>query len=129
MQKEKFFYEAINQAIELSIKKDKKVILMGLGVDDPKGVFGTTLNLKKKFQKNVYDLPTSENGFTGFALGLAISKFKPIIVHQRVEFSLLSMEQIINQIAKWFFMSGGKVNVPMVIRLIIGKGWIKLRAA
>jgi pyruvate/2-oxoglutarate/acetoin dehydrogenase E1 component len=123
MKKEKFFYEAINQAIELSIKKDKKVILMGLGVDDPKGVFGTTLNLKKKFQKNVYDLPTSENGFTGFALGLAISKFKPIIVHQRVEFSLLSMEQIINQIAKWFFMSGGKVNVPMVIRLIIGKGW------
>ena len=43
-------------------------------------------------------MPTAENGFTGFALGLAISGFKPIIVHQRVEFSLLSIEQIFNQI-------------------------------
>ena len=48
---------------------------------------------------------------------------KPIIVHQRVEFSLLSIEQIFNQISKWYFMTAGKVNVPMVIRLIIGKSW------
>ncbi len=123
MKREIFFYDSINEAIEQSIKKNNKVILMGLGVDDPKGVFGTTLGLKKKFKNNVYDLPTAENSFTGFALGLATSNFKPIIVHQRVEFSLLSMEQIVNQIAKWSYMSGGKVNVPIVIRMIIGKGW------
>ncbi len=117
------FAESINEASEIAIKNDKKVILMGLGVDDPKGVFGTTLNLHKKFKNNVFDLPTSENGFTGIGLGLAISGYKPIIVHQRVEFSLLSFEQIFNQISKWYYMSNGKVNVPIVIRLIIGKGW------
>lgn len=118
-----FFNEAIRKSILTSIKKDKRIILMGLGVDDPKGVFGTTLNIHKKFRNQVFDLPTAENSFTGFALGLAISGFKPIIVHQRVEFSLLSIEQIFNQISKWHYMSGGKVNVPLVIRLIVGKGW------
>ena len=117
------YNHAIKEAIEQSIKKDKSVILMGLGVDDPKGVFETTLNLHKKYRNNVFDLPTAENAFTGIALGLSISDFKPILVHQRVEFSLLSFEQIVNQIAKWYFMSAGKVSVPMVIRLIVGKGW------
>ena len=105
------------------MKNDKDVVLLGLGVDDPKGVFGTTLNLHQKFPNRVFDMPTSENSMAGFALGLSISKMKPIIVHQRVEFSLLSIEQIFNQISKWYFMTAGKVNVPMVIRLIIGKGW------
>ena len=114
---------AINQAIKSEMKKEKKIILMGLGVDDPKGVFGTTLNIHKLLRKQVFDMPTAENAFTGIGLGLAISGFKPIIVHQRVEFSLLSVEQIINQIAKWSYMSDGKVNTPIVIRLIIGKGW------
>ena len=118
------FYEAINESLSQSMKKDKNVIVMGLGVDDPKGVFGTTLNLHKKFPKNrVFDLPTSENSFTGFALGLSLEGKKPVLVHQRVEFSLLSMDQIINQAAKWLYMSGGKSNVPLVIRLIIGRGW------
>ena len=123
MKREITYSQSIKEALEQSLARDKNIIIMGLGVDDPKGVFGTTLNIHKKFKKNVYDLPTCENSFTGFGLGLAISKFKPIIVHQRVEFSLLSIEQIFNQIAKWNYMSGGKVNVPMVIRLIIGKGW------
>lgn len=123
MKREITYSESIKEALEQYLSRDKKLIIMGLGVDDPKGIFGTTLNIHKKFKKNIYDLPTSENAFTGFGLGLAISKFKPIIVHQRVEFSLLSIEQIFNQIAKWNYMSGGKVNVPIVIRLIIGKGW------
>jgi pyruvate/2-oxoglutarate/acetoin dehydrogenase E1 component len=118
------FSQAINEALSQSMKRDKNVIVMGLGVDDPKGVFGTTLNLHKKFPKErVFDLPTSENSFTGFALGLSLQGKKPIIVHQRVEFSLLSIDQIINQAAKWLYMSGGKSNVPLVIRLIIGRGW------
>lgn len=117
------FSEAINQALEVSIKNNNKVLLLGLGVDDPKGIFGTTINLKKKFPNNVFDMPTAENGMAGISLGLSISGYRPIIVHQRVEFSLLSIEQIFNQIAKWFYMSAGKVPVPMVIRMIVGKGW------
>ena len=114
------YADAIKEALKLSIKRDKKVILLGLGVDDPKGIFGTTKEIHKFFPKNVFDMPTAENGFTGFALGLAVSGFRPVIVHQRVEFSLLSIEQIFNQIAKWNYMSAGSVSVPMVIRLIIG---------
>lgn len=118
------FAEAINEALTQYMHKDKNVIVMGLGVDDPGRVFGTTKGLYEKFSKNrVFDLPTSENSFTGFAIGLALGGKKPIITHQRVEFSLLSMEQIINQAAKWFYMSGGKAPVPLVIRLIIGRGW------
>jgi pyruvate dehydrogenase E1 component beta subunit len=118
------FAKAINEAIFLSMKKDKNVLLMGLGVDDPKGIFDTTKNLDKYFPSlRVFDMPASENSMTGFAIGLAISGKRPIITHQRVEFSLLSMDQIINQAAKWFYMSAGKRNVPLVIRLIIGRGW------
>ena len=91
MKREINFSESIKEALEQTLARDKSVIIMGLGVDDPKGVFGTTLNIHKKYRKNVYDLPTSENSFTGFGLGLAISNFKPVIVHQRVEFSLLSI--------------------------------------
>ena len=104
--------------------RDKKVVLMGLGVTDPKGIFGTTKGLNKIFgNKRVLETPTSENAITGIAVGAAIEGLRPIITHQRVEFSLLSMEQIINQAAKWYFLSGGKYKVPIVIRLIIGKGW------
>jgi len=97
---------------------------MGLGVTDPKGIFGTTKDLEKKFgSSRVIETPTSENAITGIALGAAIKGLRPVLTHQRVEFALLSMEQIINQLSKWHFMSAGKQKVPIVIRMIIGKGW------
>ena len=109
------FAEAINEALKQYMLKDKNVIVMGLGVDDPGGVFGTTKKLNKRFPKDrVFDLPTSENSFTGFGNWPSIRRKRPIITHQRVEFSMLSMEQIINQGAKWFYMSGGKAPVPLV---------------
>lgn len=119
-------YEAINEALVMCMKKNKNVILIGLGVDDPKGIFGTTKDIEKKLnqkKKRVFDFPTAENAMTGIALGASIKDIVPVITHQRVEFSLLSVEQIFNQIAKWYFMSAGKKNVPLVIRLIIGRGW------
>jgi len=104
--------------------RNKNVVIMGLGVTDPKGIFGTTQGLEKIFgTKRVIETPTSENAVTGIALGAAIKGLRPILTHQRVEFALLSMEQIINQLSKWHFMSAGKQKVPMVIRLIVGKGW------
>lgn len=118
------FSQAINEALFLSMNRDKNVLLMGLGIDDPKSIFETTKGLNKFFSNNrVFDMPTSENSMTGFAIGLAISGKRPIVTHQRVEFSLLAMDQIINQAAKWLYMSAGKKSVPLVIRLIIGRGW------
>ena len=119
-----FFSEAINQALVMSMKKNKNVLLLGLGVDDPKGIFETTKGINKIFKKGrVFDFPTSENAMTGIAIGSSLIGMRPVITHQRVEFSLLAMEQIINQAAKWFFMHAGQKSVPLVIRLIIGRGW------
>ncbi len=118
------YSDAIKEALEISMKKNKLVILLGLGTDDPKAMFGTTTNLIKKFgNKRVFDMPTAENSMTGIAIGCSLGKFRPVLTHQRVEFSLLSTDQIINQAAKWNYMSAGKMSVPMVIRMIIGRGW------
>ena len=118
------FNEAIKESTSLMMKKNKNVLLVGLGVSDPKGIFGTTLNLHKIYgSKRVFDIPISENAITGIIIGAAINKMRPIITHQRVEFSLLSIEQIFNQAAKLHFMTGGEIRVPIVIRVIIGRGW------
>ena len=115
---------AINEATEQCMKKYKNVFIFGLGVPDPKGIFGTTIGLQKKFGNHrVFDMPLAENGMMGVAVGAAINGFRPIITHQRIEFALLSVEQIINQAAKWNYMTAGKQNVPLVIRMIVGKGW------
>ncbi len=118
------FAQAINSATEIMMEKDPTTMLYGLGVPDPKGIFGTTLDLHKKFgNERVMDMPTAENGMTGVAIGSAIMGMRPIMTHQRVEFALLAIEQIFNQAAKWHYMTAGQLKVPMVIRLIIGKGW------
>ena len=106
------------------MEKDKTIYIMGLGVPDPKGVFGSTVGLQNKFGNDrVMDMPTSENAMTGVIIGSAIGGMRPILTHQRIDFALLSMDQIVNQAAKWHYMFGGKMNVPIVIRLIIGRGW------
>ncbi len=118
------FFEAIRESTSILMKSDKNVILVGLGVTDPKGIFGTTLNLHKKFGINrVFDIPISENAITGIIIGASMNGLRPILTHQRVEFSLLSIEQIFNQAAKLSYMTGGAINVPIVIRIIIGRGW------
>lgn len=118
------FAKAINEAIDLCLKKDPAVYIMGLGVPDPKGIFGSTLNLVQKHGSNrVFDMPVSENGMTGIAIGAAITGMRPVMTHQRMGFALLATDQIINNAAKWHYMSGGKLSVPLTIRMIIGRGW------
>jgi len=118
------FNEAILEATDEILTNHCNCIVVGLGVPDPKGIFGTTLGLTEKFGSNrVYDMPTAENAMTGIAIGAAINGIRPIMTHQRVEFSLLGIEQLINQAAKWHYMTGGKSSVPLVIRLIVGRGW------
>ena len=118
------FAEAIREATVQAMEKDDTVLALGLGVTDPKGVFGTTLGLKERFgEERAYDIPVSENAVTGICVGLAISGFRPILSHQRADFMLMSMDQIINNVAKWNYMFGGQDSVPLVIRTIIGRGW------
>ena len=118
------FRESILEATDYCMSTDPEVHLMGLGVPDPKGIFGTTLGLSEKFgNERVLDTPTSENGMTGIALGASMMGMRPVITHQRVEFSLLAIEQIVNQAAKCHYMTGGALCAPLVIRMIIGRGW------
>ncbi len=114
----------ILRVLEKNLREDPKFLIAGLGVTDPKGVFGTTLGLAEKFgYKGVLETPTSENAMTGVGVGLAISGFRPLMVHQRLDFFLLAMDQLVNSAAKWHFMFGGQNSVPLTIRLITGRGW------
>lgn len=124
MSRELKYFQAICEATELCMAADPSVYTIGLGVTDPKGVFGTTLGLEQKFgSERVMDMPCAENGMTGVVLGSALSGMRPIMVHQRIDFALLAMEQIVNQAAKWHFMFGGRKSAPLVIRLLVGRGW------
>ena len=117
-------FQAISEAIDQFMAVDPSVYIMGLGVPDPKGIFGTTLRLQQKHgNTRVMDMPLSENGMTGVAIGSALAGMRPIMTHQRIEFALLAMEQIVNQAANWHYMFGGQMSMPLVIRMIIGRGW------
>jgi len=106
------------------MEADPSVYVMGLGVPDPTGIFGTTAGLEAKFgPRRVLDMPLAENAMTGIAIGTALVGMRPVMTHQRVDFALLAMEQIVNQAAKWHYMFDGKHRVPLVIRMIIGRGW------
>src|SRR3990167_9345153 len=118
------YTKAINDALHIAMDKDPKVICFGLGVDDPKRIFGTTDHLQERFGKDrVFDMPTSENGMTGIGVGASLTGYRPVMVHQRLDFFLLAMDQLVNSAAKWYYMFGGQCSVPLVIRLIIGRGW------
>ena len=118
------FGEAIREGTDQCLNEDPSVYIMGLGVPDPKGIFGTTVGLREKYgEKRVMDMPISENGMTGVAIGSALRGMRPIMTHQRIDFMLLSLDQIINNAAKWHYMFGGQMSVPLVIRLLVGQGW------
>lgn len=115
---------AINEALHQYMLKDQQVILIGEGVPDPKGIFGTTSGLIEKFgHQRVFDMPLAENGLTGVCIGAALTGMRPVMVHQRIDFALLALDQLINNAAKWYYMFNGQLSVPLVVRLIIGRGW------
>jgi pyruvate dehydrogenase E1 component beta subunit len=116
--------EAIKETLGQALAMDKKIFIMGQGVDDPSGMFGMTLDLHKKYGKErVFDTPLSENAMTGIGVGAAISGMKPIYFHNRPDFLLLAMDQIVNHASKYSYMFAGKLKVPLVIIAVIGRGW------
>jgi len=118
------FKDAINMALCQEMERDSSVFTYGIGVPDSNKIFGTTANLVERFGKDrCFDTPLSEDGLTGMALGAAINGMRPILVHMRVDFSLLAMNQLINQISSFRYVSNGEFKVPIVIRNIIGRGW------
>jgi acetoin:2,6-dichlorophenolindophenol oxidoreductase subunit beta len=124
MNRQLTFAKAIHEALDLSLKHDPTVLVMGLGVPDPKGVFGTTLGLQQAHgDKRVFDMPIAENAVTGVLIGASLVGMRPVLIHQRLDFALVSIDQIVNQAAKWHYMFGGQLSVPIVIRMIIGRGW------
>ena len=68
-------------------------------------------------------MPTSENALTGISIGAALNKVRSVVSHQRLDFFLLAMDQLVNSAAKWHYMFGSKTPIPITIRLIIGRGW------
>jgi len=118
------YREAIDEATRQAMAKDERIFVMGVGVDDPKGIFGTTRGAFEQFgSSRVFDTPLSEAALTGVGVGAAMRGFHPLLVHARNDFLLLTMDQIVNNAAKWRYMSGGKLKVPLTIRAIIGRGW------
>lgn len=115
---------AIREALDQALDLDPRVFVMGQGVDDPAGMFGTTLNLHKKYgNQRAFDTPLSENGLMGIAVGAAIGGMRPVYFHNRPDFLLLAMDQLVNHASKWSYMFGGAVNVPIVVWACIGQGW------
>lgn len=118
------FPQALREALDQALERDDRVFVMGQGVDDPMGMFGTTLDLHKKYgSERVFDTPLSENAMTGVAVGAAIAGLRPVYIHNRPDFLMLAMDQIVNHASKWSYMFGGHVSVPLVIRAVIGRGW------
>jgi pyruvate/2-oxoglutarate/acetoin dehydrogenase E1 component len=118
------YAEAIREALDQALTLDPQVFIMGQGVDDPLGMFGATLNLHRTHGADrVFDTPLSEDALMGVAVGAAINGMRPIYFHNRPDFLLLAMDQLVNHASKWHYMFGGAVNVPMVVWACTGRGW------
>ncbi len=114
---------AINEALHQLMEVDPTVILIGQGVKSPWYVGNTANRLLERFgPARVIDTPVSENATTGAAAGAAMAGLRPVVVHPRMDFMLYAFDPIVNQAANWHFMSGGRLNVPLVVWGIVNRG-------
>ena len=112
---------AINEALRLEMKRDLDVIVFGENVTSSWRV--ATRGLLEEFgRERVRDAPITETAFIGAGVGVAILGFKPVVELMLVDFGLVAMDQILNQMAKTRYMSGGAVSVPLTVRALYGAG-------
>ena len=113
--------QAVNQAIAEEMRRDSNVFLIGEDVAEAGTPFKVTSGLVEEFStERVIDTPISEPGFMGLAVGAAMTGSRPIVDLMFGDFLFLVMDQLCNQAAKIHFMSGGKLNVPLVLRTNLG---------
>uniref|UniRef100_A0A0N5B0W0 Pyruvate dehydrogenase E1 component subunit beta n=1 Tax=Syphacia muris TaxID=451379 RepID=A0A0N5B0W0_9BILA len=109
--------EALDAAMEEEIKRDDRVFLLGEEVAQYDGAYKVSKNLWKKFgDKRIVDTPITEMGFAGLAVGAAMAGLRPICEFMTFNFSMQAIDQVVNSAAKTFYMSAGRVNVPIVFR-------------
>ena len=115
--------EALREGLREEMARDERVFCMGedIGIRGGwGGAFTVTLGLEKDFRDRIIDTPMSEAGFFGAALGAAMMGLRPVVDVQYADFIYCAMDQVVNQIAKMRYMSGGKVTVPLVMRAPVG---------
>jgi pyruvate dehydrogenase E1 component beta subunit len=118
------FREAVRDATIQAMEADPGVVLIGVGVIDPRAVWGTLAGALEKFGPDrVIEGPLAENALTGICIGAATWGLRPVLVHHRIDFAMLAMDQIVNHAAKWTAMFGRQQTVPMVVRAVVGRGW------
>jgi len=117
------YVEAIRQAYVDAMTDDENVVVIGQGLWSPWYVGASMSDLDTMFgQERVFDTPVSEQATTGAGVGAALNGLRPIVVHPRVDFAMLAVDQMVTQAAKWSSMFGGRANVPVVFRLIVNRG-------
>ena len=118
------YSEAIYKALTYQMQTNPKVLIYGLGVDDPTAMYRTLSGFPEEFGPDrCFDTPLSEDSLTGYGIGLAVAGYYPIHVHQRTDFLLLCCNQLINMAAKIKYLSNGKLSCPFVVRAITGRSW------
>ena len=114
---------AVREAIIEEMARDRRVITFGEDIADYGGAFGVTNDLLKTFGRDrVFNISISEAGMIGAAVGMAMTGLRPIVEIMYNDFIMQALGQIGNQAAKWSYMSGGQISVPMVLRTTIGGG-------
>jgi len=109
--------DALNSALDEEMAKDERVFILGEEVAQYDGAYKVTRGLWKKYgDKRVIDTPITEMGFAGIAVGAAMAGLRPICEFMTFNFAMQAIDQIINSAAKTFYMSAGRVNVPIVFR-------------
>lgn len=117
------YREAVRHAIQKAMEKDERVFLIGEDVGHYGGGYAVSMGLLEQFGSDrIIDTPLSESAFTGAGIGAAMGGMRPIVEIMTVNFSLLALDQIMNNAATLLHMSGGQFNVPLVIRMVTGGG-------
>jgi len=117
------YREALREALQLEMRRDERVILLGEDVGVYGGAFGVSRGLLEEFgPERVRDTPISEAAIAGAAIGAALTGMRPVAEIMFMDFTTIAMDQLINQAAKIRFMFGGKAQVPLVVRTPAGSG-------
>jgi pyruvate dehydrogenase E1 component beta subunit len=117
------YREAVREALKEALERDERVFLMGEDVGRYGGAYACSKGLLQEFgEQRVRDTPLSESGFVGAGIGAALGGMRPVIEIMTVNFSLLALDQIVNNAATLRHMSGGQLSVPIVIRMATGAG-------